>query len=335
MTHNVGDALAVSVVGEAPVTAVAEGEAAKVIEGRSPWVLAWRRLRRDRASMIALGVIMVIVLLAIFAPVIAAIVGHGVYQQFRGTNPAGLTALGQPVGPNSTFWLGTDDQGRDIFIRIVYGARISLFVGVVATAVTVGGGLVLGLAAGYFGGIVDSLIARFFDWLLAIPFLLFAISLISVVGVHPIGPLRPGLPVVIVVLGFFGWAAVGRIVRGQVLSIREREYIEAARALGARPWRIMFIDILPNLLAPLIVYSTLLIPVTIVGEAGLSFLGVGVLPPTADWGSMIATSQSYYLYGSWWYLVFPSLALLITTLAFNIFGDGVRDAFDPRGDLFV
>lgn len=335
MTYNVGDAVAVSTVEETPIVVVAEGEAAKKIEGKSPWVLAWRRLRRDRAAMIALVVVVLIVAMAVFAPVIAAILGHGVYQQFRGTNPAGLSPTGQPVGPGSAFWMGTDDQGRDIFVRIAYGARISLFVGVVATAVTVAGGLVLGLAAGYFGGIVDSLIARFFDWLLAVPFLLLAISLISVVTVHPIGPLRPGLPVVIVVLGFFGWAAVGRIVRGQVLSIREREYIEAARALGARPWRIMFVDILPNLLAPLIVYSTLLIPVTIVGEASLSFLGVGVLPPTADWGEMISTSQNYYLYGSWWYLVFPSVALLITTLAFNIFGDGVRDAFDPRGDLFV
>jgi peptide/nickel transport system permease protein len=335
MTYNVGDAVAVGTLEEAPVAVVAEGEAAKKIEGKSPWVLAWRRLRRDRAAMISLGVIVVIVLMAIFASVIAAILGHGVYQQFRGTNPAGLSPTGQPAGPGSAFWLGTDDQGRDLFVRIAYGARISLFVGVVATAVTVAGGLVLGLAAGYFGGFVDSLIARFFDWLLAIPFLLLAISLISVVNVHPIGPLRPGLPVVIVVLGFFGWAAVGRIVRGQVLSIREKEYIEAARALGARPWRIMFVDILPNLLAPVIVYSTLLIPALIVGEATLSFLGVGVLPPTADWGEMISTSQNYYLYGSWWYLVFPSLALLITTLAFNIFGDGVRDAFDPRGDLFV
>lgn len=335
MTYNVGDALAVGTLEEEPVVAVAEGEAAKIIEGRSPWVLAWRRLRRDRAAMIALGIVVLIVLMALFAPVIAAILGHGVYQQFRGTNPSGLSPLGQPVGPGSTFWMGTDDQGRDIFVRIAYGARVSLFVGVVATAVTVAGGLVLGLAAGYFGGFVDSLIARFFDWLLAVPFLLLAISLISVVQVHPIGPLRPGLPVVIVVLGFFGWAAVGRIVRGQVLSIREKEYIEAARALGARPWRIMFVDILPNLLAPVIVYSTLLIPATIVGEASLSFLGVGVLPPTADWGEMISNSQNYYLYGSWWYLVFPSLALLITTLAFNIFGDGVRDAFDPRGDLFV
>ncbi len=318
------------------VTVVAEGEAAKIIEGRSPWVLAWRRLRRDRAAMLSLIVVGLIVAMAVFAPVIAAILGHGVYQQFRGPNaPIGLTPTGQPIGPNSTFLFGTDDQGRDILVRVAYGARISLFVGVVATAVTVLGGLVIGLAAGYFGGIVDSILARFMDWLLAVPFLLLAISLISVVQIHPIGPIKPGLPVVIIVLGFFGWAAIGRIVRGQVLSIREKEYVEAARALGAGPWRIMFIDILPNLLAPLIVYSTLLIPATIVGEASLSFLGVGILPPTADWGQMIASSETLYLYGTWWYLLFPSLALLITTLAFNIFGDGVRDAFDPRGTLFV
>ena len=314
----------------------AEGEAAKKIEGRSPWRLAWERLRHDRAAMISLGIIILIVLVAIFAPVVAAITGHGVYQQFRGPQPPlGLSATDQPVGPGSAFLLGTDDQARDILVRIAYGARISLFVGVVATAVTVFGGLVIGLAAGFFGGWVDSVLARFLDWLLAVPFLLFAISLVSVVQIHPIGPLQPGLPVVIIVLGFFGWAAVGRIVRGQVLSIREKEYIEAARALGAGPWRIMFIDILPNLLAQLIVYTTLLIPVTIVGEASLSFLGVGIQPPTADWGEMISSASGIYLYGSWWYLLFPSLALLITTLAFNIFGDGVRDAFDPRGNLFV
>jgi ABC-type dipeptide/oligopeptide/nickel transport system permease subunit len=317
---------------EEVVAAVPEGEVAKKIEGRSPWRLAIARLRRDRAAMVSLGVILFIVIVAIFAPVVAAITGHGVYQQFRTT---GLTPLGQPIAPNSTFLLGTDDQGRDILVRIAYGARISLIVGVLATLVTVVGGTIIGLAAGYFGKIIDTVLARFMDWLLAVPFLLLAISLVSVVQIHPIGPLRPGLPVVVFVLGVFGWAAVGRIVRGQVLSIREKEYIEAARALGARPWRIMFIDILPNLVAPLIVYTTLLIPAYIVGEASLSFLGVGILPPTADWGQMISESANYYLYGTWWFLVFPSLALLITTLAFNIFGDGVRDAFDPRGDLFV
>jgi ABC-type dipeptide/oligopeptide/nickel transport system permease subunit len=336
MTYNYSDLETVGELPAEPVLAAPEAEAAKKIEGHSPWRLAMDRLRQDRAAMIALGVIIIIVLVAIFAPVFAVITGHGVYQQFRGpAPPIGLSPTGQPVGPTSAFLLGTDDQGRDILVRIAYGARVSLFVGVVATGITVGIGLVVGLAAGFFGGIVDSVLARLMDWLLAIPFLLFAISLVSVVLVHPIGPIRPGLPVVIIVLGVLTWATVGRLVRGQVLSIREKEYIEAARALGAGPWRIMFIDILPNLLAQLIVYATLLIPLTIVGEASLSFLGVGVLPPTADWGQMISAASTLYLYGPWWYLLFPSLALLITTLAFNIFGDSVRDAFDPRGDLFV
>jgi peptide/nickel transport system permease protein len=333
--------MSINIPTSAPVptgTAVSEiaaevaAEAQQKIEGKGPLVLAWRRLRRDRAAMVALGGIVFIVALAIFAPLVATITGHGNLEQFRTT---GLDAAGTPVAPNGTFWFGTDDQGRDLLVRVAYGARISLFVGVVATAVTVLGGTVIGLAAGYFGKIVDSILARFMDWLLAVPFLLFAISLFSVVQVHPIGPIKPGLPIVIIVLGFFGWASVGRLVRGQVLSIREKEYIEAARALGAGPWRIMFVDILPNLLAPLIVYSTLLIPVTIVGEATLSFLGVGVIPPTADWGQMISTAATMFLYGPWWYLVFPSAALLFTTLAFNIFGDGVRDAFDPRGALGI
>jgi peptide/nickel transport system permease protein len=319
---------------EAPVPEGAP--AAKRIEGRSPLKLAMERLRRDRAAVVAGVIIIIIVLVAICAPLIAAGFGHGVYQQFRGPQPPiGLTPLGQPAGPSSAFWLGTDDQGRDILVRIAYGARISLFVGVVATAITVVCGAIVGMAAGYFGKIVDTILARLMDWLLSIPFLLLAISLVSVVQIHPILFIKPGLPVVIIVLGFLSWATVGRIVRGQVLSIREKEYIEAARALGAGPWRIMFVDVLPNLLAQLIVYSTLLIPATIVGEASLSFLGVGVLPPTADWGQMISAASSIYLYGPWWYLLFPSLALVITTLAFNIFGDSVRDAFDPRGELFV
>jgi ABC-type dipeptide/oligopeptide/nickel transport system permease subunit len=309
-----------------PAAPVAEGEAAAKIEGKSPWRLGIERLRRDRAAMISLGIIVAIVLIAIFAPVIAAIVGHGPNQQF--TAPIGQTAEGQPVGPSSTFWFGTDTVGRDVLVRIAYGARISLIVGLVATVLTVTIVAIVGLASAYFGGLTDSILARVMDWLLAVPFLLLAISLVSVIG--------PGLSVLIIVIGFLGWASVGRIVRGQVLSIREKEYVEAARSLGAGPWRIMFIDILPNVIAPIIVYTSLLIPVTIVAEASLSFLGVGIPPPTADWGQMIADSQSVYQYGAWWYLVFPSLALLITTLAFNIFGDSVRDAFDPRGDqLFV
>jgi ABC-type dipeptide/oligopeptide/nickel transport system permease subunit len=295
-----------------------EGEAAKIIEGRSPWRLAYERLRTDRAAMISLVVIVLIALMAIFAPLFALVTGHGDYTQYR---TAGLSPDGLPVAPNSHFILGTDDQGRDVLVRIAYGSRISLLVGVVATALEVAIGVVLGLAAGYFGKIVDTVIARIIDVVLSIPYLLLGISLAAIFG--------PSLPIVIIIIAIFGWAAVARVVRGQVLSIREREYVEAARSLGAGPWRIMFIDILPNVVAPIIVYATLLIPVTIVTEAALSYLGVGVPPPTADWGQMISEAQNVYQQ-AWWFLVFPSIALLITTIAFNIFGDGVRDALDPR-----
>jgi peptide/nickel transport system permease protein len=292
---------------------------AKKIEGRSPWRLALERLRRDRAAIISLVVIILIALMAIFAPLFAKVTGHPVNHQYF---DIGLTLEGQPRPPNGTFVLGTDILGRDVLVRIAYGARISLLVGVVATFLTMGIGTLVGLAAGYFGKIVDTVLARLIDVMLSIPFLLFAITLSSIY--------HAGLKVVIFVLAIFGWSSIARIVRGQVLSIREREYVEAARAMGAGSWRIMIVDILPNVVAPIIVYTTLLIPVTIVAEASLSFLGVGIQPPTADWGAMISDAQQDY--HNWWFLVFPSIALLITTLAFNIFGDGVRDAFDPRAD---
>ncbi len=184
-------------------------------------------------------------------------------------------------------------------------------------------GVVVGLAAGFLGGVVDTLLARLIDVVLSIPFLLVAIALVSITG--------PSLLVTVLVIGFFSWASVARIVRGQVLSLREREFVEAARSLGASDRRIMFVDILPNILAPIIVYASLLIPVVIVVEATLSYLGLGLAPPTADWGGMISDAQNYYT-TSWWFMVFPGAALLLTTLAFNLFGDGVRDAFDPRSD---
>lgn len=295
----------------------------KRIEGRGPWLLAWQRLRRDKVAMISLAVIVLILLLAIFAPLATALTGHPVNEQYR-TN--GLTADGLPKGPTSEFWLGTDDLGRDILVRIAYGARISLLVGVAATAMTVVIGVVVGLAAGFLGGIVDTILARLIDVVLSIPFLLVAIALVSITG--------PSLSVTVLVIGFFSWASVARIVRGQVLSLREREFVEAARSLGASDRRIMFIDILPNVLAQVIVYASLLIPVVIVVEATLSFLGLGLAPPTADWGGMISESQNYYT-TAWWFVVFPGVALLITTLAFNLLGDGVRDAFDPRSDRLI
>src|SRR6266567_4536500 len=297
----------------------------KKIEGRSPWRLAYERLRTDRAAKIALGTILVIVLLAILAPVFAKITGHGPNQQFI---DIGENESGGPVPPSGTFWFGTDSNGRDLFIRILYGARVSLAVGVLATGISVALGVLLGLTAGFIGGFVDTVIARVIDVMLSIPFLILAISIAYVSG--------PSLWLVIVIVGVLSFTYLARIVRGQVISIKGREFIEAARALGAGPWRIMFIDLLPNVMAQVIVYASLLIPAAIVFEASLSFLGVGVPPPTADWGEMISTSAGYYQYGYWWFLFFPSVALLITTLAFNIFGDSVRDAFDPRGGgLFV
>jgi peptide/nickel transport system permease protein len=295
------------------------GEApAHAIQGRSPWQLAWRRLRQDKVAISCGVIIIVLALLAILAPVIAAWVGHPPNQPY--TNK-GLSSTGLPVGPSSTFLFGTDSLGRDLFTRVIYGAQISLLVGCVSTAIGTAAGVTIGMTAGYFGGWVDSLLARFIDSVLAFPYIILALALAVVFG--------PSLLELIGVIAFFSWAAIARIVRGQTLSIKEKEYIEAARSIGASPWRIMFVDILPNLIAPVLVLATLAIPTAIVFEATLSFLGVGVQPPTASWGNLLAQAQSFYE-TSWWYLVFPALFLLLTTLAFNLLGDGIRDALDPR-----
>jgi peptide/nickel transport system permease protein len=296
---------------------------ARTIEGRNPWALAWARLRRDKVAMFCLGLIVLIVLVAVFAPLATTLTGHPPNEQYHRT---GLTPAGLPTGPSGKFLLGTDDLGRDILVRIAYGARISLLVGVVATGLTVAIGVLVGLAAGFLGGLVDTVLARLIDVVLSVPFLLVAIALVSITG--------PSLGITVLVIGFFSWASVARIVRGQVLSLQQREFVEAARSLGAGNLRIMFVDILPNVLAQVIVYTTLLIPVVIVVQATLSFLGLGLPAPTADWGGMISESQTYYT-TSWWFVVFPGAALLVTTLAFNLFGDGVRDAFDPRADRLL
>ena len=306
------------------VQEAATGQDVRKIEGRNPWRLAYERLRADRAAKITFAVIVAIVALALLAPVFAAIIHHGPNEQFIDT---GQNASGGPVPPSGTFWLGTDSSGRDLFIRILYGARVSLTVGVLATGVSVVIGVVFGLAAGYFGGVVDSVIARLIDVMLSLPFFLIALALAYRFG--------PSEWLVVFVIGFFSFTALARIVRGQVISLKNKEYIEAARALGARPWRIMFIDLLPNVMAQVIVYASILIPLAIVSEAALSFLGVGIPPPAADWGSMINDASQWFANGYWWYLFFPMFALLGTTLAFNIFGDSVRDAMDPRGALYV
>jgi peptide/nickel transport system permease protein len=293
-------------------------EAGQAIEGRSQWQLTWRRLRQDKVAVASAAVVVIMVALAVAAPLFAKLTGHGPDQAFPVT---GISANGLPAGPGHQFWLGADGQGRDVFIRVLYGARISLFVGVLTTVIATVAGVSVGLVAGYFGGWVDTVLARFIDAVLAFPYVVLGLALAVVFG--------PSLPVVIGVISFFSWAGISRIVRGQTLSIREKEYIEAARSVGASPWRIMAFDILPNLLAPVLVLATLSIPSAIIFEATLSYLGLGVQPPTPSWGNMLADAQNYYQV-AWWYLLFPALALLITTLAFNLLGDGIRDAMDPR-----
>jgi len=297
---------------------------AEAIQGRTPWELAWRRLRKDKVAMISLVVIGLVFLLAIIAPLIAQWTGHGVNTQYR--DSGALDENGLPVGPSSRFLFGTDPLGRDILVRVAYGARISLLVGVTATLLTVVLGVTVGLISGYFGGWVDTLLARLIDVILSVPFIMVAVALVSVFS--------PSLQIAILVIGFFSWASVARVVRGQVLSLKEREFVEAARSLGASDPRIMFVDILPNVMATVIIYTSLLVPVVILTQAALSYLGLGLQPPTPDWGGMISDAQGVYQQ-AWWYLFFPSVALVITTLAFNLFGDGVRDALDPRIDRLL
>jgi peptide/nickel transport system permease protein len=285
---------------------------------RGPWQLAWARLRRDRVAVGCMVFIGLLVLVAVLARPIGALVGFSPTDQDRvnGISPDGL-----PMPPSVHHWLGTDNLGRDILVRIVYGSQVSLAVGVGAAVAAVLLGVIIGMCAGYLGPAIDAVLARLMDVVLSFPFLLFAIALVTVAG--------PSEVIEIGVIAFFSWSAVGRIVRGQTLAIREKEYIEAARSLGAGPVRIMLVDVLPNLVAPVVVYTTLLIPVSIVFESTLSYLGVGIIPPTPSWGNMISDAQRYYQV-AWWFLLFPGLALILTTLAFNLLGDSVRDALDPR-----
>ncbi|GAA1007038.1 peptide ABC transporter permease [Acrocarpospora pleiomorpha] len=295
-------------------------EQAEAVRGKGPWQLAWERLTRDRAAMVSLGVIIVIVLLALLAPVFAAITGHGPQDAFPAT---GLTPEGLPVGPGSGFWLGADSLGRDLFIRILYGARISLLVGLLSTLLATLFGVVVGMVAGFYGGWVDGVLARVLDVVLSFPYLLVAIVLVAVLGAS--------VPLMILVIAFFSFAAMARVVRGQTITYKEREFIEAARSMGASKPRTMFVDVVPNLIAPVTVLATLLIPTSIVFEATLSFLGLGVDPRTPSWGAILSDSVDYYRVAPG-LLIFPAVMLLLTTLAFNLLGDGIRDALDPRGE---
>jgi peptide/nickel transport system permease protein len=299
--------------------------------GKTPWQLFWGRFRQDKLAFVGMGFIAFLILIAIFAPVISRLIAH------HGPNDLFTRQMtddfGIPKGPNSRFWFGADLAGRDLFVRILYGARTSLIVALLATAVSVVIGVTLGIVAGFFGGWVDTLISRAIDVVLSMPILLFAIGIVAACSTTKEGCLhglaKPGLPIVVFVIALFSWPYIGRIVRGNTLSIREKEFIEASRSLGAGNVSIMFREVLPNLAAPIIVYSTLIIPSNILFEAYLSFLGLGVPQSTPSWGRMISDAAGIFDV-AWWMMLFPGLFLFATTLAFNLFGDGLRDALDPR-----
>jgi peptide/nickel transport system permease protein len=303
------------------------------IAGKSPKQLFWTRFKNDKAALIGLTIVSILALLALTAPLIANyIVGHGPNELFsrRMTDEFGL-----PKGPNSDFWFGGDQAGRDVFVRTIYGAQTSMMVALGATGIAVFVGVVLGMAAGYFGGKIDTVISRVMDVMLSMPILLFAIGIAAACGADVVGCLggaiRPGRLLVVLVIALFTWPYIGRIVRGNTLSIKEKEFIEAARSVGAGNTRIMFREVLPNLVAPILVYTTLIIPSNILFEAALSFLGVGVPQNTPSWGRILADAAAIFEV-AWWLMLFPGLFLITATLAFNLLGDGLRDAFDPRSE---
>jgi peptide/nickel transport system permease protein len=365
------------------------------IAARSPLALFWRRLKKDKVALVALGFIVLLIFVALFAGQFVKLFGaHPPNAQ----NSDALDDFGSAAAPGHGYIMGTDALGRDVFSRTLYGARISLATAFLATGLIVVIGVTLGMIAGYYRGFVDTALSRSMDVVLAFPVLLLALGLgaacslkgcltANTVGrdlliagavvllipvvltaisqargrpgfnaitgsdwVLRLAPgvllvflglvfslvvsstkalIEPGLPVVIFVITLAGWPYMARIIRGQVLSLREKEFVEAARSLGASDTRIIFRHILPNLVAPIIVYTTLLIPTNILFEAALSFLGVGVQPPTASWGAMIADAISIFD-TAWWYMTFPGVALLLTVLAFNLIGDGLQDALNPR-----
>jgi peptide/nickel transport system permease protein len=305
---------------------------APAIARKSPSRLFWERFRQDKAALAGgVTIILLVVIAIIGGPLAESITGHP-----QNTSYSQMTdAYGVPKGPNAQFWFGADAAGRDLFVRTMYGARTSLFVGIVASGFAVLIGLIVGLAAGFFGGFVDTLLSRAADVLLAVPQILIAVGIVAACSTTKSGCLggliQPGITVVIAVITIFSWSYVARIVRGYTLSLREKEFVESARAAGASNTRILATEILPNLVGPLIVYSTLLIPTNILFEATLSYLGLGVPANQASWGSILSDASQLYDV-AWWLMLFPGGFLIITTLAFNLLGDGLRDAFDVRSE---
>jgi ABC-type dipeptide/oligopeptide/nickel transport system permease subunit len=294
-----------------------------------PLSLFWRRLRRDKVALAAALFLGVVVLAAIFAGLITRAIAHPPNAQY----PERLDpTFGTPTGPTWDFLFGVDPVGSDVFARVLYGARVSLTVAIVGTGIAMLIGTTLGIVAGYYRGVVDTIISRTVDVFLAFPLLLLALGIGSACSLGDGcagGLIQPGMSTVIGIIVLFSWTYFARLARGQVLSLREKEFVEAARATGAGDLTILGREILPNLVTPVLVYLTLVIPLNILLEAALSFLGVGINPPQASWGQMIAEATPSFE-TAWWYFLFPGLALVLTVLAFNLLGEAIRDALDPH-----
>ncbi len=319
----------VGVITEAPTAQAA-------IAGRSLRALAWRRLKKDKVALAGGIFVCLLMLTAIFAPLICKLLGIDAYD--FNTNLLNQDN-GFPKGTggiSADHWLGIEPaSGRDILARLLIGARISLTIAILATVLSVLIGVTLGTISGFAGGWVDTVISRAMDIMLAFPVLLFSIAILVIFSgidhIFFIEGIGVRMTLLIFIIGFFSWAYIGRVMRGQVLSLREKEFVDASRSLGARNTRILVRELLPNLVAPIIVYATLTIPTNILTEAGLSYLGVGIQPPEPSWGYMLSTAQATVQIDPT-YMIFPGVAIFITVLAFNLFGDGLRDALDPRSD---
>ncbi len=304
---------------EAPPPAAAT----KAIEGRSLGQIGWMRLKRDRVALTGGGIVIGLILIAIFADLLTTQDPNALNSDLV-DGVLGGAPKGSFGGVSADHILGVEPvNGRDLYSRMVKGAQISLLIALAATAVSITLGSIAGVSAGYFGGKIDSVISRTMDLLLAFPVLIFSIALLSVAEDVP------RILLLISVIGFFGFPYIGRIIRGQTLSLREREFVDASRSLGASNSHIIFKQLLPNLFAPLLVYATLIIPSNILQEAALSYLGVGVQPPTPSWGKTLSDAVSWAPVDPM-DMVVPGVVLFITVLSFNLFGDGLRDALDPR-----
>jgi len=316
---------------DSPELQPSEGDGSLSIAARTPRQIIWRHFRRDRLAMASLVFLALMITAAITAPLVSRYIVHHPANTLYINET--LDEFGVPKGPNHLFWFGADDAGRDLFVRVLYGARTSLVVAVFATGISVVIGVSVGLVSGFYRGRVDTALSRFTDVIMSLPVLLLALGLVAGCGLSARGCLgglvRPGLLLVSYVIALFNWPYVSRLVRGEVLRLREKEFVEAAAAAGSSNFRIMVREVLPNVVAPVLVFTTLIIPNNILFEAALSFLGIGVPATTPSWGKMLSDAGSIFTV-AWWMMVFPGLFLFLTTLAFNLVGDGLRDALDPR-----